>query len=81
MADALQSARTNERWGHDYMTLETLLSEKFEEGRKITSANSAIAMLKDNMDEQRISAYTGLSMEEISSLKANLVKSEGQGSC
>ncbi len=34
MDQALQAARTNKEWRHDYMTLQVLLDDKKEEGRE-----------------------------------------------
>ena len=57
---ALQDARENKDWGHDYMTLEMIKRECLEEGRKEGK--------KEGRKEGMVEAYHGIgwSLEKIS---------------
>ena len=80
MADALQDARTNESWRHDYMSIEMLKIdcrnegrvEGRKEGREENKKENALAMLKDKMAEALVAKYSGLSPEEVHALAATL---------
>lgn len=68
LADALQNARTNEKWRHDYMSIEMLKNECRVEAKRET----ALAMLKRNLSETLVVECTGLSPEEVHALAATL---------
>ena len=78
LSKAVESAKRNEKWRHDYMTLQMAYDEKYREGletgiqqgieRGITT--SARRMLSSGKySDSDISAITGLSVEQIQALK------------
>ncbi|MCM1273215.1 MAG: Rpn family recombination-promoting nuclease/putative transposase, partial [Clostridium sp.] len=84
---AVKSARRNEKWRVDYMTLEMrykeLLEQGFEEGleqgiaqgAKQEKVQLAIKMLKgEDLSVEKISEYSGLTFEQVTELKAEFSK-------
>jgi hypothetical protein len=78
LSKAVESAKRNEKWRHDYMTLQMAYDEKYREGletgiqqgieRGITT--SARRMLSSGKySDSEISEITGLSVEQIQALK------------
>lgn len=53
MDRALQMARSNEEWRNDYMTLELLQFEKYEEGRQETAA--LLSLILTEAQKQNVS--------------------------
>ena len=72
MADALQDARTNEKWRHDFMSIEMMKNICREEGREENKKENALAMLKRKLSETLVAECTGLSLEEVHALAATL---------
>ncbi|MCM1295285.1 MAG: Rpn family recombination-promoting nuclease/putative transposase [Muribaculaceae bacterium] len=84
---AVKSVRSNEKWRLEYMTLEMHYQEKYEEGVedgieqgleqgiKQCAEQLAIKMLKaDKLSIAEISEYSGLTIEQITGLKAEISK-------
>ncbi|MCM1399822.1 MAG: hypothetical protein NC225_10130, partial [Clostridium sp.] len=88
---AVKSARRNEKWRIDYMTLEMHYREKYEEGfeqgieqgleqgiaqgAEQEKMQLAIKMLKNgDLSVEKISEYSGLAIEQITRLKAEISK-------
>lgn len=81
LSEAVESAKRNEKWRRDYMTLQMAYDEKYREGleagiqqgieRGITT--SARRMLSSGKySDSEISEITGLSMEQIQTLKSSM---------
>lgn len=81
LSEAVESAKRNEKWRLDYMTLQMAYDEKYREGletglqqgieRGITT--SARRMLSSGKySDSEISEITGLSMEQIQTLKSSM---------
>lgn len=81
LSEAVESAKRNEKWRLDYMTLQMAYDEKYREGletgiqqgieRGITT--SARRMLSSGKySDSEISEITGLSMEQIQILKSSM---------
>ena len=82
LSKAVESAKRNEKWRHDYMTLQMAYDEKYREGletgiqqgieRGIEQGitTSARRMLSSGKySDSEISEITGLSVEQIQALK------------
>lgn len=74
LSEAVESAKRNEKWRHDYMTLQMAYDEKYREGLKNGIAEekeeTAHRMLSDNtLTLEQIASFTGLSLEQIQALK------------
>lgn len=68
--EAVQSARRNEKWRLDYMTLDMHYQEKYEEGLEQAAINSATRMIKTNkLSPEEIALYSGLTLEQVMELK------------
>lgn len=81
LSEAVESAKRNEKWRLDYMMLQMAYDEKYREGletgiqqgieRGITT--SARRMLSSGKySDSEISEITGLSMEQIQTLKSSM---------
>lgn len=77
LAEAVQSARDNEKWRLDYMTLQMSYQEKFEQGveqgvgqEKIESAMRMIEAGRLSVDD--IAIYSGLALEQVLELQKEL---------
>ena len=78
LSEAVESAKRNEKWRHDYMTLQMAYDEKYREGLTRGRENGIIEekedaarrMLSDGtLSLEQISTFTGLSLEQIQTLK------------
>ena len=74
LSKAVESAKRNEKWRHDYMTLQMAYDEKYREGLENGivegKEDTARRMLSDGtLSLEQISTFTGLSMEQIQTLK------------
>ena len=78
LSKAVESAKRNEKWRHDYMTLQMAYDEKYREGLETgiqqgieqgitTSARRMLSSGK--YSDSEISEITGLSVEQIQALK------------
>ncbi|MDE6026341.1 MAG: Rpn family recombination-promoting nuclease/putative transposase [Lachnospiraceae bacterium] len=75
LENAVLSVRSNEKWRLDYMTLQMHYQEQFEQGLEQGLEQTAIKMLKDNeLSVEKISLYTGLTVEQILELKERILK-------
>ena len=85
LSEAVESAKRNEKWRLDYMTLQMAYDEKYREGletgiqqgieRGIEQGitTSARRMLSSGKySDSEISEITGLSMEQIQTLKSSM---------
>lgn len=77
LSKAVESAKHNEKWRLDYMTLQMAYDEKYreglEDGIQQGVTESALRMLSANKySDAEISEITGLSMEQIQDLKKSL---------
>lgn len=68
--NALQKARNNEEWRHDYMTLEMLKNECREEGREESCNRLIRNMLHSGMDEAVVANIAETTIEYVRSVKA-----------
>ena len=74
LSKAVESAKRNEKWRHDYMTLQMAYDEKYREGRATgiveEKEDTARRMLSSGKYlDSEISEITGLSMGQIQALK------------
>ena len=72
--EAVQSARKNEKWRLDYMTLQMHYQEKYEQGveQGIEQGNrqSALRMIEaGKLSLEEIALYSGLTLEQVSELE------------
>ena len=74
MKQALQSARTNKEWRHDYMTLQVLLDDKKEEGIKETQEMTVRNMLQEGFEIPTIARITGLTADDIEKIRKNSIE-------
>ncbi len=81
--EAVKSARKNEKWRLDYMTLQMHYQEQFEQGiekgieQGIEQGNkqSALRMLQDGgLSLEKIALYSGLTIEQVQELEKELEK-------
>ena len=72
MADALQNARSNEEWRHDYMSIEMLKNECRAEGRAEAKKENALAMLKKGLEALFVAECVDLPLAEVQALAATL---------
>ena len=72
MADALQDARSNEKWRHDYMSIEMLKNECRAEGRDEKGKEDARRMLKKGLDALFVSECVDLPLAVVQALAATL---------
>jgi predicted transposase/invertase (TIGR01784 family) len=83
--DAVQSARNNEKWRLDFMTLQMHYQEKYEqgmergiergreEGRQEGNKQSALRMIEDgDLSPEKIAMYSGLTLEQVRELEKEL---------
>lgn len=77
LSEAVESAKRNEKWRLDYMTLQMAYDEKYREGLETgiqqgitTSARRMLSSGK--YSDSEISEITGLSMEQIQILKSSM---------
>ena len=68
--EAVQSARKNEKWRLDYMTLQMHYQEKYEQGIEHEKEQSALRMIEDgDLPLEKIALYSGLTLEQVSELE------------
>ncbi len=68
--EAVQSARKNEKWRLDYMTLQMHYQEKFEQGIEQGNKQAARRMLRDgDLPLDKVALYSGLTVEEVLELE------------
>ena len=73
LSEAVESAKRNEKWRLDYMTLQMAYDEKYREGLEQGIKDTARRMLASTKySDAEISEITGLSMEQIQTLKEYL---------
>ena len=73
LEEAVQSARGNEKWRIDYMTLQMSYQEKFEEGLEQGRIESALRMVEEGeLPTEKIAMYTGLSLKQVRELKEKM---------
>ena len=80
LSEAVESAKRNEKWRLDYMTLQMAYDEKYREGletgiqqgieRGITTSTRRM-LSSGKYSDSEISEITGLSMEQIQTLKSS----------
>ena len=67
---AVQSARKNEKWRLEYMTLQMHYQEKYEQGIEHEKEQSALRMIEDgDLPLEKIALYSGLTLEQVSELE------------
>ena len=74
LEEAVQSARQNEKWRLDYMTLQMNYQEKYEQGieqgREQSNRQSALRMIKaGKLSNDEIALYSGLTTEQVEALE------------
>lgn len=75
LSEAVESAKRNEKWRLDYMTLQMAYDEKYQEGLEAGMTESAKRMLSaGKYADTEISEITGLSLEQIQQLKESSIK-------
>ena len=68
--EAVQSARKNEKWRLDYMTLQMHYQEKYEQGVEQGNRQSALRMIEGGkLSLEEVALYSGLTMEQVSELE------------
>ncbi len=72
--EAVQSARKNEKWRLEYMTLQMHYQEKYEqgfdEGDRKRAISVAMRMIEDGeLSLEKIALYSGLTLEQVSELE------------
>ena len=68
--EAVQSARKNEKWRLDYMTLQMHYQEKYEQGMEHEKEQSALRMIEGGkLSLEEIALYSGLTLEQVSELE------------
>ena len=73
LSKAVESAKHNEKWRHDYMTLQMAYDEKYREGHESGIKDTARRMLSDGtLTLEQISTFIGLSIEQIQTLKKSM---------
>ena len=77
LSEAVESAKRNEKWRHDYMTLQMAYDEKYREGLENGivegKEDTARRMLSDGtLSLEQISTFTGLSQEQIRAIKKSI---------
>ena len=81
LSEAVESAKRNEKWRLHYMTLQMAYDEKYREGLENGIQQgieqgieeTARRMLSDaTLTVEQISSFTGLSLEQIQTLKRSL---------
>ena len=77
LSEAVESAKRNEKWRLDYMTLQMAYDEMYRDGLETgiqqgitTSARRMLSSGK--YSDSEISEITGLSMEQIQTLKSSM---------
>ena len=68
--EAVRSARKNEKWRLDYMTLQMNYQEKYEQGieqgMEQEKIESAMRMLEDGgLPLEKVALYSGLTLEQV----------------
>lgn len=67
---AVQSARKNEKWRLDYMTLQMKYQEKYEQGIEQGNIQAALRMIEDgDLPSEKIALYSGLTLEQVLDLE------------
>lgn len=68
--EAVRSARKNEKWRLDYMTLQMHYQEKYEQGIEQGNRQSALRMIKaGRLSREEIALYSGLTLEQVRELE------------
>lgn len=74
LKEAVEEVKKDEEAINDYMTLQEIIDKEkdisYKQAQLENSKENALAMLKDNMPEDLVSKYSGLSLEEVEKLHA-----------
>lgn len=70
LEEAVQSARQNEKWRLDYMTLQMNYQEKYEQGIEQGNKQAALRMIEaGKLSYEEIAMYSGLTLEQVLELQ------------
>ena len=70
LEEAVRSARQNERWRLDYMTLQMNYQEKYEQGIEQGNKQAALRMIEaGKLSYEEIAMYSGLTLEQVLELQ------------